>query len=436
MCKAGADAGAARLAGTRHSTSSARIPSNTPTWPTFFLSADVRICKVWDADYPWDVRTSKVCRSLTAAGHEVHLVARNKAQQPVHEVLPEAVMHRLSPWPIGRGLSAATMFPAFFNPRWLYAIHDTARRINADLILVRDLPLAPTAIAVGKMLGVPTVMDMAENYPAMMRSLYDNQVHRPWDFLVRNPRAVSAVERWVLRHVNHVVVVVEESRDRLVQLGYSRDRITVVCNTPPLDRLDAPPHVHATGPLNVNYLGLLEAPRGLGWVIDAIARVAARGVDVRLTVIGSGRERAMFEQQAKTLGLSAPAIQFTGYLPNVEALRLVSEADVGLVPHQPTESWNTTIPNKLFDYMAAGLAVITSDARPAARIVRETQTGEVFTGSDPESLPAAIARLTDAGYRAACAERGRRAVRTRYNWEADTVRLLTALDQTVSAASR
>lgn len=396
----------------------------------------MRICKVWDADYPWDVRTSKVCRSLTAAGHEVHLVARNRDRRPVDEVLPEAIVHRLSPWPIGRGLSAATMFPAFFNPRWLYAIHETARRINADLILVRDLPLAPTAIAVGRMLGVPVMMDMAENYPAMMRSLYDNRVHRPWDFLVRNPRAVGAVERWVLRYIDHVVVVVEESRDRLVQLGYSRDRITVVSNTPPLARLDAAPHVHAAGPLHVNYLGLLEAPRGLGWVIDAIARVAARGVDVRLTVIGSGREREMFEQQAKTLGLSPPAIQFTGYLPNLEALRLVGEADVGLVPHQPNESWNTTIPNKLFDYMAAGLAVITSDARPAARIVRETRTGEVFTGRDPESLPTAIERLTDPGYRTACAEHGRRAVRTKYNWEVDAVRLLAAIDQTTSAANR
>ena len=37
----------------------------------------MRICKIWDADYPWDVRVEKVARSLTEAGHEVHLVARN-----------------------------------------------------------------------------------------------------------------------------------------------------------------------------------------------------------------------------------------------------------------------------------------------------------------------------------------------------------------------
>ena len=49
--------------------------------------------------------------------------------------------------------------------------------------------------------------------------------------------------------------------------------------------------------------------------------------------------------------------------------------DVGLVPHHADEAWNTTIPNKLFDYMAAGLPVISSDARPCARILRSTGAG-------------------------------------------------------------
>jgi glycosyltransferase involved in cell wall biosynthesis len=397
----------------------------------------VRICKVWDADYPWDVRTAKVCRSLTAAGHEVHLVARNKAGRPVREQLPEATVHRLRPWPIGAKLSAATMFPAFFNPRWGAAILHTARTERCDLILVRDLPLAPTAIAVGRMLGVPVVLDMAENYPAMMRSLYENNVQKPWDFLVRNPAATAAIERWTLRHIDHVVVVVEESRDRLVALGYPADRVTVVCNTPPLERLATTAvHAHKPGPLHLNYLGLLEAPRGLGIVIDALARSVGRKSPVFLTVIGSGRERNTFEAQARRLGLGPDAIKFLGYVQNAEALRLVAEADVGLVPHQATESWNTTIPNKLFDYMAGGLAIITSDARPAARIVSETRTGGVYHWADADALSTAFDRMLDPAYRSQCGQNGRAAVQDHYNWDADTVRLLAALDRTVQAHRR
>lgn len=397
----------------------------------------MRICKVWDADYPWDVRAEKICRSLTASGHEVNIVARNRAARPIRETLPEATVHRLRPWPVGAKLSNASMFPAFFNPRWVSAIYRTSRRERADVILVRDLPLAPTAIAVARVLRIPVILDMAENYPAMMQSLLDNQLRRPWDVLVRNPRATRAVERWVLRHVDHVLVVVEESRDRLVALGLAPERITVVGNTPPLERVDATvAHAHVRGELHLNYLGLLEAPRGLAVVIDALARARARGLSVKLTVIGTGRERARFEQQARDVGLDGSAIRFMGYLPNSEALRLVREADVGLVPHQANEGWNTTIPNKLFDYMAAGLAILSSDALPAARVVRETATGEVYVGTDPEALVGAIERMVDPVRRATVGSNGRRAVATRYNWEADAKRLLAALDRVVAPGDR
>src|SRR5437762_416800 len=331
----------------------------------------MRICKIWDADYPWDVRVEKVARSLTEAGHEVHLVARNKQRRPLHEYLTEAEVHRLRPWRVlGRRVDAMTTFPAFFNPRWLAAILGTASSSRAEMLLVRDLPLAPTAIWVGKLLHIPVVLDMAENYPAMMRSLWEFGAHGPTDMLVRNPALVSAVERWVLPRVDHTLVVVEESRDRLRALGVSPERITVVCNTPSISRLrELTPKSHSeNGQLELIYLGLLEAPRGIGVLIDAMARARKTGINARLTVLGDGRERQHFEERARGLGLDNEAVRFLGRVPYGDAVRLLQTADIGVVPHTANESWNTTIPNKLFDYMAGGLAVLTSNAKPAAQI--------------------------------------------------------------------
>ncbi len=326
------------------------------------------------------------------------------------------------------------MFPAFFNPRWVAAIYRTARREHADVILVRDLPLAPTAIAVGRLLGVPTVLDMAENYPAMTRQLYAYGVRRPWDILVRNPALVTAVERWVLRHIERVLVVVEESRDRLEALGFPPERVAIVGNTPPLERLEQlGARVHREGPLHLNYLGLLEAPRGLGIAIEAVARCVARGIQVHLTIVGEGRERSRVERQARDLGLGGTAVRFLGQLQREEALQMVAQADVGLIPHVADDHWNTTVPNKLFDYMAAGLAIVSSNARPAARIVRATETGEVYDSADPGDLVAALERLLDPTRRSLCGQKGRAAIRDRYNWEADCARLLTALESVVGA---
>src|SRR5690606_4428317 len=110
-------------------------------------------------------------------------------------------------------------------------IESVGRRVGADVLIVRDLPLCPTAIGVGRRLGVPVVLDMAENYPAMMRDIWTAGRHKPWDVAVRNPRLVSLIEQWCLPRLDRILVVVEESGDRLESLGVPSDRIVVVSNT-------------------------------------------------------------------------------------------------------------------------------------------------------------------------------------------------------------
>jgi glycosyltransferase involved in cell wall biosynthesis len=390
----------------------------------------MRILKVWDGEYPWDVRAEKVCQALTEAGHEVHMVARNRDARVLVERLPECTVHRMRPWrALGRRFDAASQFPAFFNPRWLHLIHSVAAGQSCELIVVRDIVLAPSAILVGDLLGIPVVLDMAENYAAMIRDLWDTRSTKFGDALIRNPKAVAAVERWTVARVAHTVVVVEESAERLVrEANADPRRITVVGNTPSLDRLGstAVPRpskpVVPGAPLDVVYLGILEHARGVGTAIDAVAACRARGVPVRLTIIGDGRARIDFEAQATRLAVG-DAVRLLGFIPYKDALAIVAEADVGIIPHIATDSWNTTIPNKLFDYMAAGLCVVTSDAAPAKRVVEEEGSGVAYASGDSQSLADALERLWRAQDSAERGRRGVEAIRRRYHWEQDAERL-------------
>ena len=394
---------------------------------------------IWDAEYPWDVRVEKIARTLTDAGHAVHLVARNRRGDRTTERLPEGTVHRLAPlrW-APRSLNAASMFPAFFNPRWIRAIARTARNVGADVILSRDLPLAIPAVLAGRSVGIPVVLDLAENYPAMLRSRWEAGRMRPIDVLLRNPALARLVERWALPRADHVLVVVEEAGPRLVASGLAPDRLTVVSNTPPVARVV--PRTRPSGdpqrPLHLVYLGLMEEPRGVRILLDAAAGLARRGVPYRLTLFGAGRELSDFRAHARALGLANSQADFRGHVPNTEALAALTDADVGVIPHYADESWHTTVPNKLFDYLAAGLAVVTSDARPAARIVRDTGAGLVYRHPDAGNLERAIVQLTDPEFRRACVWRGQLAVRNTYNWERDTTRLVSALRDTVTGASR
>ena len=229
-----------------------------------------------------------------------------------------------------------------------------------------------------------------------------------------------------------ILVVIEESRDRLVRLGVEPERITLVSNTPPRARAEG---VKRERPLRdsltVVYLGMMELTRGVGEVIDAAAILRGSMPGLKVWLIGAGRDLGLLEARARTQGLLDGTVELLGYIPNQRALELVAEADIGIVPHHADEGWDTTIPNKLFDYMAAGLAVVTSDAVPAARVVRETRAGTVFRSMDAQDCARAILDLAEPATRCAAGAAGREAIRSRYYLEADIERLIGAVDRTL-----
>ncbi|HYK83086.1 MAG TPA: glycosyltransferase [Gemmatimonadales bacterium] len=405
----------------------ARGPSVEHQW-------SLSICKVWQLEYPWDVRAEKIARALTDAGHRVHLLARNWTRLPEREALPEATVHRMAPWSWAPPwLDRASMFPAWLNPRWVRLITRVARRTGSEVILCRDLPLAVASVLAARRLRIPVILDMAENYPAMFASRHATGRAKSWGALVRSPRVARLVERWVLPRVDGVLVVVEESRARLVALGVPADRIAIVSNTPPLARLDASAASHTPGGvLKLVYLGKVEEERGIGTLLEATGLLRAEGCAVALTVYGHGRDLAFFQARARALGLEPPAVVFRGRVPNPLALAELADMHVGVIPHWTDEQINTTVPNKLFDYMAAGLPVVTADAVPLKRIVESCGCGVVYRARDAADLARALRALRDAPARQLAASRGRAAVRGHYHWERDVDRMLALVASVVA----
>src|SRR5439155_25578795 len=100
----------------------------------------------------------------------VHLVCRNQARRPMREWSGSFTIHRLRPLPQWLGHAHTFWnFPYPANPAWIAAIGRCVREIRADVIVVRDLPLALPAAIVGQIHGIPVVFDMAENYTAMLQ---------------------------------------------------------------------------------------------------------------------------------------------------------------------------------------------------------------------------------------------------------------------------
>lgn len=398
----------------------------------------MRICKIWDAEYPWDIRVEKVANSLVAAGHAVDLVCRNAARRKRREWNGSFTIHRLPALPHSLG-SANTLwnFPYPLNPAWIATIAHVIRETRSDVILVRDILLALPALVLGRSHRTPVILDMAENYPAM---LADRQRHTPtilWSRLVRHPTSARFIERLVLRSVDHVIVVVEESRDRLMSLGTPSDRISIVSNTPILDRwalqagAGASPRRDAQ--LNLVYLGNLDGSRGLDTAIRAVTRLKETGHRVHLSVIGDGPSKPLLLHLASMLNVT-DRVDILGRRSFSEVQAIMAVSDIGLIPHYATDAWNTTMPNKLFDYMLLAMPVVVSDAKPTARIVRAEDCGEVHRARDEIDLARCIASLEDPDVRRRKGDNGRNAVHRVYNWDNDSKVLLRAVEAVVNGA--
>jgi glycosyltransferase involved in cell wall biosynthesis len=398
-----------------------------------------RVLHIWSADYPWDVRVQKVIMGLEQRGWSVDVVARNKRNLAVYETVDGAVIHRLRNIRfLGRSLNGLLSFPAFLNPRWIKHIWRTARETKPDVILVRDLPLAPAAIWVGRLLRTPVVLDMAEDYPGLLRALWETRVAKPLDLLVRNPTFASFVERWVLRRVDGVICVIEESAARVRTLGVAETKITVVRNTPMMIDVPSNPRGNqdADEELLIAYLGLIERHRGVHDLIRAVAECRKRDWPVKLVVVGDGVGLPEIQALATELGVLGRGVELLGRLENRRALDVISKANVGAIPHVPCAAWNSTIPNKLFDYMSLGLPVLASDVPPVQRIVVQEACGVCYRSGDIMDLVLKIEELRSRSARTRMAAAGMAAVAERYNWMKDSERLDAALRGVVPISGR
>jgi len=387
----------------------------------------VRILKIYDGDYPWDVRVEKIVLSLLGAGHEVRLLCRNLGGRPRSERLADGLEIVRLPTP------AVLSIPLPANPIWWQHLRAQLREYRPERILVRDLPLAPLAVAAARRAGIPVVADLAEPYPDSLRSQRQFQQMTGIRRWARNPAAAEVVERYVVRRIDRALVVCPEAGRRLERQGLPADRWVEVGNTPRLDVFtpegEAPPQIeHLPASFLIFFAGVLAGDRGLDVALEALARLeAAEPGRFGMVIAGTGAMTVALTRQVETLRLS-DRVLFPGFVPHTRLPDWIKGAQLGLLPFRTCPHIDSTLANKLFEFMALGIPVVASDVPPMRRILEETGAGLLFRSGDPDDLARAIRTMaSDPAAAGEHGEAGARAVRSQYHWGVDEERLLQAI---------
>ncbi|KPQ01354.1 glycosyltransferase family 4 protein [Marinobacter sp. HL-58] len=379
---------------------------------------------VYKEDYPWDVRVEKLALSLRSAGHNVTIIARNRDQLPSIDEDNGIAIRRL---PVTRQLpkflQAAVNLPLWFNPFWIWLLLRSSKILKEKrgVLIVRDLPLVKAGLLIAKFRRSKIVFDMAECYPEMYESAAKFSNRSLTTKILKNPWLARTYEKSVVNKVDHILVMIQESKNRLLSMGVNDTRISIVSNTPPVDKFKGAIHEHHGNQLRIVYVGFLSKLRGLDLLIEGAAHYIKKQSSadaIRIDIIGKGAQKEHLIALSNQLGISESVVVH-GWLDHDEVDKLMSSANVGALTYRVCGHWNHTIPNKIFDYMLAGLPVLATEVIPIARILKETDSGVVCKDQDPIDIAEKLGILSDPQKRKTLGLNGRTAVTTKYNWEND-----------------
>jgi len=149
--------------------------------------------------------------------------------------------------------------------------------------------------------------------------------------------------------------------------------------------------------LNINSEDLLVILQGTGINMDKGAEELIDAVNitigVTLLIVGSGDIIPDLKIKVAKLNIENKVI-FIPTLPWDSLMKYTKSADIGICMEKDTNlSYRYSLPNKLFDYIAAGLPVIASDLPETGRILREFKCGIIVESITPSGISAALCRM-------------------------------------------
>lgn len=265
-----------------------------------------------------------------------------------------------------------------------------------DLVQAHDLDALEAAVLLGQKLRVPVIYDTHELWSEQPFINSQESVDH-WNELER--RLIGQVD---------AVMTINEPLGEILRERCGLSEVLALHNCQERQNLlDRPPN---RKPIAL-YQGAYVPHRGCEELIAAAEKLR----HVQLAFRGFGpSEQALRELDREK------RVEFWEPVPGPEVVQAASQADIGLVPFLPTclNHYYST-PNKLFEYMSAGLAIAGSDIPEVSRFVGEYQLGRLFDPYSPGDIAEVLDGMAISGELPAMQARARRAAEERWNWETE-----------------
>lgn len=310
------------------------------------------------------------------------------------------------------GLAGQLVSP--FKDAWALFRH----RGHFDLVQVRDkIRTAVFGWALARITGKPFIYWMSFPYVEAFAVTAANR-ERP-SLLLRLADALRI--RWshrifygfVLQRADHIFVQSDAMQTWLEGKGIARERMTPVpmgVDTEVFKREGIMPidDARLLGRRPILYLGEVSKARQSTFLLDVIVAVRESEPKALLVLAGdapSAEEAHWIRREIARRGLNDHVI-LTGWLSQLESIRYIVSAEVGLSPYPRGELFDTTTPTKLIEYLALGVPAVANDVPDQEQVLRRSGAGLCVSMEVSAFSEAVLKLLRDPMLHASCASRG------------------------------
>ncbi|MFA9460960.1 glycosyltransferase family 4 protein [Thiohalorhabdus sp. Cl-TMA] len=239
-------------------------------------------------------------------------------------------------------------------------------------------------------------------------------------------------ENWLCRSATRTVVVSSAMREVFTRRGLPEERFLVIPNA--VDRARFHPGVDGApvrrelglgARFTVGFVGWIRPWHGVADLLEAFALLVRKKPEAVLLLVGDGPAVPELRERAEALGLAEQVI-FTGAVAREAVPGYVGAMDVAVQPNVTSYA----SPIKLFEYLAAGRAVVAPNRPNITEVVREGREGLLFQPGNVEQLAGQLSRLAlDGDLRRELARKAANTVEERgFFWEANARRVLGAVE--------
>ncbi len=359
----------------------------------------------------------EISRRVADCGHNVTILTCNFPGQPAEEVVDDIKIHRIG---LSRdpktGGARKSVLPIF---SYMLKTARRAMKLAPDLIHCNTyFPVYPGKMA-ARSKGVPLVSTFHDIYG--MRGWIESQRSLVWGLLGHLATTIAAR----LPH-DRVISVSPQCKQKLIDLGIRKDKITVIPNGVDLKLFDST-RVNKV-PNQILYVGRLVDFKHVDWLIQAFSKVLKEVPSAKLKIVGGGPERGNLEVLVRKLGLQKH-VTFTGITPTYEAVtRYYKESEIFVLP--------STVEGEaiaLKEAMAAGLPLIAMNVPGSGvlSLMRDGKNGFLLEPGRPKLIAEKLVHLLqNEKLRKEMGAAGRKFVE-KYDWDVIAERTLQVYQKAI-----